>query len=83
MVHGGARRRQYGEVSEAMFLTQGFVYETVEHAEQRFIKSVEDEFIYALYGNPTVAIFEKRIALLEGQKQRLPLPKARRQSMAR
>ena len=45
MVHGGARRSQYGEVSEAMFLTQGFVYETVEHAEQRFNKSVEDEFI--------------------------------------
>ena len=66
MVHGGARSSQYGEVSEAMFLTQGFVYETAEDAEQRFIKSVEDEFIYARYGNPTVAIFEKRIALLEG-----------------
>ena len=66
MVHGGARRSQYGEVSEAMFLTQGFVYDTAEEAEQRFIKSGEDEFIYARYGNPTVSIFEKRIALLEG-----------------
>ena len=66
MVHGGARRSQYGEVSEAMFLTQGFVYETAEEAERRFIKSGEDEFIYARYGNPTVSIFEKRIALLEG-----------------
>ncbi len=66
MVHGSARRSQYGEVSEAMFLTQGFVYETAEDAEQRFIKSFENEFIYARYGNPTVAIFEKRIALLEG-----------------
>ena len=66
MVHGGTRRSQYGEVSEAMFLTQGFVYETAEEAERRFIKSGEDEFIYARYGNPTVSIFEKRIALLEG-----------------
>ena len=66
-----------------MFLTQGFVYETVEHAEQRFIKSVEDAFIYALYGNPTVAIFKNASRFWKGQKQRLPLPKARRQSMAR
>ena len=38
MVHGGVPRSQYGEASEAMFLTQGFVYETAEDAEQRFIK---------------------------------------------
>ena len=57
MVHRGARRSQHGEVSEAMFLTQGFFYETTEDAEQWLIKSGEDEFIYARYGNPTVAIF--------------------------
>ncbi|MCB1312267.1 MAG: O-succinylhomoserine sulfhydrylase [Sedimentitalea sp.] len=65
-VHGGARRSQYGELSEAIFLTQGFVYDTAEAAEARFLKAGEDEFIYARYGNPTVAMFEDRIAALEG-----------------
>ncbi|MBY4891656.1 O-succinylhomoserine sulfhydrylase [Rhodobacteraceae bacterium N5(2021)] len=65
-VHAGTRRSQYGELSEAMFLTQGFAYPTAEAAEQRFISSGEDEYIYARYGNPTVAMFEERIAALEG-----------------
>lgn len=65
-VHGGTRRSQYGEVSEAIFLTQGFVYDSAEAAEARFIDSGPDEFIYARYGNPTVAMFEDRIAALEG-----------------
>jgi len=65
-VHGGTRRSQYGEVSEAIFLTQGFVYDTAEAAEARFIEAGPDEFIYARYGNPTVAMFEERIAGLEG-----------------
>lgn len=65
-VHAGTRRSQYGEVSEALFLTQGFVYETAEQAEARFVEAGEDEFIYARYGNPTVAMFEDRMAALEG-----------------
>jgi O-succinylhomoserine sulfhydrylase len=65
-VHAGTRRSQYGEVSEALFLTQGFVYETAEAAEARFIEAGEDEYIYARYGNPTVRMFEERIAALEG-----------------
>ncbi len=65
-VHAGIRRSQYNEVSEAIFLTQGFVYDTAEDAEARFIKAGKDEFIYARYGNPTVAMFEDRIAALEG-----------------
>ncbi|TBX24529.1 O-succinylhomoserine sulfhydrylase [Roseovarius sp. JS7-11] len=65
-VHGGTRRSQYGEVSEAIFLTQGFVYDSAEQAEARFIESGDDEFIYARYGNPTVRMFEERIAALEG-----------------
>ncbi|WP_299546019.1 O-succinylhomoserine sulfhydrylase [uncultured Tateyamaria sp.] len=65
-VHGGVRRSQYGEVSEAIFLTQGFVYDTAEQAAQRFEKAGDDEFIYARYGNPTVRMFEERIAMLEG-----------------
>jgi len=66
LVHGGTRRSQYGEMSEAIFLTQGFVYPDAEAAEARFIESGPDEFIYARYGNPTVAMFEDRIAALEG-----------------
>ena len=66
LVHDGIRRSQYGEGSEAIFLTQGFVYDTAEAAEARFIKPGEDEFIYARYGNPTVRMFEDRIASLEG-----------------
>lgn len=66
LVHGGTRRSQYNEVSEAIFLTQGFVYESAAQAEARFESLGEDEFIYARYGNPTVAMFEERMALLEG-----------------
>jgi O-succinylhomoserine sulfhydrylase len=66
LVHEGIRRSQYGEVAEAIFLTQGFVYETAEAAEARFIKAGPDEFIYARYGNPTVRMFEERISALEG-----------------
>ncbi|MDE4099116.1 O-succinylhomoserine sulfhydrylase [Phaeobacter gallaeciensis] len=66
LVHGGTRRSQWGEVSEAIFLTQGFVYDSAEQAEARFIETGPDEFIYARYGNPTVAMFEERIAALEG-----------------
>ena len=65
-VHGGTRRSQYQEVSEAIFLTQGFVYDSPEQAEERFIETGPDEFIYARYGNPTVRMFEERLALLEG-----------------
>nr|WP_076702951.1 O-succinylhomoserine sulfhydrylase [Salipiger abyssi]APZ53924.1 O-succinylhomoserine sulfhydrylase [Salipiger abyssi] len=65
-VHGGTQRSQWGEMSEAIFLTQGFAYDSAEQAEARFIQAGPDEYIYARYGNPTVAMFEKRIALLEG-----------------
>jgi O-succinylhomoserine sulfhydrylase len=66
LVHAGARRSQYGEMSEAIFLTQGFVYDSAEQAEARFVDSGPDEFIYARYGNPTVRMFEERIAAIEG-----------------
>ncbi|KNG95704.1 O-succinylhomoserine sulfhydrylase [Pseudaestuariivita atlantica] len=66
MVHGGTRRSQYGEVSEALFLTQGFVYDSAEAAAARFVEAGEDEYIYARYGNPTVRMFEERMALCEG-----------------
>lgn len=66
LVHGGSRRSQYGEMAEAIFLTQGFVYDTAGQAEARFIETGEDEFIYARYGNPTTRMFEERIAAVEG-----------------
>ena len=65
-MHGGIRRSQYGEVAEPIFLTQGFVYESAEQAAQRFEEAGEDEFIYSRYGNPTVRMFEERIAAIEG-----------------
>jgi O-succinylhomoserine sulfhydrylase len=69
LVHAGARRSRYGETSEALYLTQGFVYPDAETAEARFRGEAapDDEgFIYARYGNPTVRMFEERIAELEG-----------------
>jgi O-succinylhomoserine sulfhydrylase len=66
LVHQGARRSQYGEVAEAIYMTQGFVYPTAEAAEARFLGAGPDDFLYARYGNPTVAAFEERIAAIEG-----------------
>ncbi len=66
LVHEGTTRSQYGEVSEAIFLTQGFVYPSAEAAEARFIERGDDEYIYSRYANPTVSMFERRIAALEG-----------------
>jgi O-succinylhomoserine sulfhydrylase len=64
-VHGGTLRSQFGEVSEALYLTQSYVYDSAEQAEERF-KSEAGGFIYSRYANPTVAMFEERMRLLEG-----------------
>lgn len=65
LVHGGTMRSQFGETSEALFLTQGYVYETMEAAEARF-KGEAPGFLYSRFSNPTVAMFERRMAELEG-----------------
>jgi O-succinylhomoserine sulfhydrylase len=65
LVHGGTLRSQYGETSEALFLTQGFVYETAEECEARF-KGDLPGFLYSRFSNPTVAMFERRMAIFEG-----------------
>ena len=65
LVHAGTARSPHGEMSEALYLTQGFAYPTAESAEARF-EGAEDGFIYARYGNPTVRMFEERMAALEG-----------------
>ncbi len=65
LVHGGTLRSQFGETSEAMFLTQGFVYDSAEQAEARF-KQEDAGYQYSRFGNPTVSMFEDRLRLLEG-----------------
>ncbi|PRD50628.1 O-succinylhomoserine sulfhydrylase [Phyllobacterium myrsinacearum] len=65
LVHAGTLRSGFGETSEALFLTQGFVYDTAEAAESRF-KGEEPGFIYSRYANPTTDMFEKRMCALEG-----------------
>jgi O-succinylhomoserine sulfhydrylase len=65
LVHGGSMRSSFEETSEALFLTQGYLYDTMEQAEARF-KGDAPGFIYSRFANPTVAMFERRMALLEG-----------------
>ena len=65
LVHAGTLRSGFGETSEAMFLTQGYVYDTAEAAEARF-KGEQPGFIYSRYANPTVDMLEKRMCALEG-----------------
>jgi len=65
LVHGGTLRSQFGETSEALFLTQGFVYASAEEAAARF-SGKDPGFIYSRFSNPTVAMFEERMRLLEG-----------------
>src|SRR6202034_1267656 len=65
LVHSGTLRSEFGETSEALFLTQGYVYENADQAERRF-KNEEPGFQYSRFANPTVAMFETRIAEFEG-----------------
>jgi O-succinylhomoserine sulfhydrylase len=64
-VRGGTVRTQFQETSEALFLTQGYVYERAADAEAAFAGET-DRFLYSRYGNPTVSSFEERLRLLEG-----------------
>jgi O-succinylhomoserine sulfhydrylase len=65
LVHGGTMRSEYGETSEALFLSSGFVYDSAEQAEQTFLGEIE-HFQYSRFANPTVQMLETRLALLEG-----------------
>jgi O-succinylhomoserine sulfhydrylase len=64
-VRGGLARSSFDETSEAIFLTQGYVYDDAAQAEGAFAGEV-DHYMYSRYGNPTVAVFEERLRLLEG-----------------
>ena len=65
LIHSGTSRSQFGETSEALYLTQGYLYENAEAAEARF-KGEDDGYIYSRYGNPTVTMFEERMCDMEG-----------------
>ena len=65
LVRGGSMRSAFGETSEALFINSGFVYPRAEDAEAAF-KGENDRFIYSRYANPTVAMLEERLRLLEG-----------------
>ncbi|HLZ06251.1 MAG TPA: O-succinylhomoserine sulfhydrylase [Bradyrhizobium sp.] len=65
LVHSGTLRSEFGETSEGLFLTQGYVYDTAEQCEARF-KGEDPGFIYSRYSNPTIAMFERRMIELEG-----------------
>lgn len=68
MVHSGTMRSQFAETSEAIYLTQGYVYDTAEAAEARF-NGEAPGFVYSRYSNPTVAMFERRMCELEGAEE--------------
>ncbi|MDP1730907.1 MAG: O-succinylhomoserine sulfhydrylase [Devosia sp.] len=65
LVHGGTVRSQHGETSEALFLNSGYVYPSSAAAERRF-KNEDPGYIYSRFSNPTVEMFQQRMALLEG-----------------
>ncbi|MFC0245027.1 O-succinylhomoserine sulfhydrylase [Falsochrobactrum ovis] len=68
LLHAGSQRSNFAEMSEALFLTQGFLYPTAEAAEARF-NGEDPGFIYSRYANPTTDMFEKRMCVLEGAEE--------------
>ena len=65
LVQAGILRSQFGETAEALFLTQGYVYPSAEECEARFSGKAPG-YVYSRYSNPTIAMFEHRMAALEG-----------------
>ena len=65
LVHAGTLRSQFGEMSEGLFLTQGYIYPSAEECESRFSGKTPG-YVYSRYSNPTIAMFEQRMASLEG-----------------
>ncbi len=69
-VRGALTRSGFAETSEAMFVTSGFSYDSAEQAEQAFMET-EEHYLYSRFSNPTVAMFEERLALIEGAEAAL------------
>ena len=65
LVRGGLARSQFDEMAEAMYLTSSYAYDSAEQAQRAF-KGEEDHYLYSRYGNPTVSLFEQRLAMMEG-----------------
>ncbi len=65
LVRGGSERSQHGETSEALYLTSGFVYDSAAQGDARTADE-EEGYVYGRFGNPTVTMFEERLALIEG-----------------
>jgi O-succinylhomoserine sulfhydrylase len=65
LVHAGTLRSQFNEMSEGLFLTQGYIYESAEACEARFAGKIPG-YVYSRYSNPTMSMFEERMAALEG-----------------
>ena len=68
LVRSGLARTGFGETSEALFLNSGFTYTSAEEAEAAFAEDI-DHYLYSRFHNPTVAIFEKRLATIEGAEK--------------
>src|SRR5277367_5384789 len=68
LVRGGTRRSNFGETSEAIFMNSGFCYDSAETAENRF-NGVAPGFVYSRYLNPTLAMLEERLMLMEGAER--------------
>lgn len=66
LVHGGDKRTQFNETSEALFLNSGYSYPSSEHAERLFKGEIPGAHNYSRFANPTVDVFQERMALLEG-----------------
>jgi O-succinylhomoserine sulfhydrylase len=67
LVRGGIDRSKFDELSESMFLTSSYAYDTAEQAQRAF-KGEEDHYLYSRYGNPTISVFEQRMAMMEDAK---------------
>jgi len=67
LVRGGTERSRFGETSEGLFLTSGYVYDSAEEAERSFKGEIK-RYMYSRYANPTLTMFETRLAQLEGAK---------------
>jgi O-succinylhomoserine sulfhydrylase len=68
LVQGGVQRSHHGETAEALFLTSGYVYDSADQAEATFAGTVE-HYQYSRFANPTVAMLEQRLCLIEGAEE--------------
>jgi O-succinylhomoserine sulfhydrylase len=69
LVRGATNRSQFRETSEAIFMNSGYVYPSADAAESAFVNDDRDYFVYSRFANPTMSMFEERMAALEGVSQ--------------